>query len=156
MSENGGDRENGKEVKRKREKRDKKVMYKVAYSYRDGTFQERRKKADWLVNAATVLSLIAWAVAFIVWLVLDIAEPDRWLNYRGRDAGRAHWDESLLAVAFALLLLALCMCVAAFIFNKLRMRRKTDKYRKSIFVTGGLTIIAITIFLINFGSSFLW
>ena len=123
---------------------------------RGGSFQERRKKADWLVKSATIMSLFAWTVAFIVWVVLDIASPDRWLNYRGADVGRSYWDERLLVIAFVMLLASLFICIVAFLFNKLRMRRKTDKYRVSVFVIGGITIVGIVSFLINFGSGFLW
>ena len=119
-------------------------------------YQNRRKKADWLVKSAAALSIVAWFVAFAVWLLLDVASPDMWLNYRGNEVGNANWDDNLLSMVFLLLLLSLAICIVAFVFNKLRMRRKTDKYRKSVFVIGGITIIGIVAFLLRFGSSFLW
>ena len=139
--------------------------------HRRQSFQERRRKVDWVVRMATILSLVAWIVAFTVWIVLYVAEPDKRFaftetavitnttDFRTEDiaeARRDYWDEALLPIAFGLLVASLIICVVAFVFNAMRMRRKTDKYRKSIMVIGGVTIIGIVLFLIFFGSDFLW
>ena len=116
-------------------------------------FNERRKKVDWVVRMATIMSLISWVVAFGVWVVLYSAQPEkehmfsRYFHMEVRD----YWDTSLLPLAFLLLAASLCICVGAFIFNMQRMRRKTDKYRKSIIIIGAITIIGIVLFLIQFG-----
>ena len=118
-------------------------------------FNERRKKADWVVKMATIMSVVSWAVALAVWVVLDRAQPEkedmftRYFNI----AIRENWNASLLPVAFTLLVASLCICIIAFVFNMLRMRRKTDKYRKSIIVIGVITIIGIVLFIIQFGLS---
>jgi len=121
-------------------------------------FQNRRKKADWVVRMATILSFISWLVAFAVLFPLDRASPEREHMFT-RMFGiqvREHWDVSLLPISFGLLIAALCICIAAFIFNMQRMRRKTDKYRKSIIIIGSITIVGIVFFLVQFGSFFLW
>ena len=116
-------------------------------------FNERRKKVDWVVRMATIMSFISWVVAFGVWVVLYSAQPEkenmfsRYFNIEVRD----YWDASLLPLAFILLLASLGICVGAFIFNMQRMRRKTDKYRKSIMIIGAITIIGIVLFLVQFG-----
>ena len=115
-------------------------------------FNERRKKADWVVKMATILSLAAWLVAFAVWIVLDSASPEKttfFTQFFGASV-RSYWDTSLLPVAFALLVVSLCTCIIAFVFNMLRMRRKTDKYRKSIIIIGAITIAGIIFFVIRF------
>jgi len=115
-------------------------------------FNERRKKADWVVKMATVLSFIAWLVAFGVWIVLDSASPEKttfFTQFFGSTV-RSYWDTSLLPLAFALLVVSLCTCIVAFVFNMLRMRRKTDKYRKSIIIIGAITIVGIVFFVIRF------
>jgi len=128
-------------------------------SGREQSFQERRRKADWIVKMATILSLIAWAVAVAVWVVLDRASPEKeveWFTSIARKRGtdiviRDYWDSTLLPLAFGLLIAALAICVLAFFFNKLRMRRKTDKYRKSIIIIGIITIFGLALFLFRFG-----
>ena len=125
--------------------------------------RDRRKKADWMVRMATILSAVSWAGAIAVWAVLETAAPEREWRFitsfmsQVHDAEiriRHHWDQSLLPVAFALLAGSLGVCIAAFVFNKMRMRRKTDKYRKSIIVIGTITILGIVMFLIRFGWPF--
>jgi uncharacterized protein (DUF2062 family) len=122
------------------------------------SFQERRKKADWIVKMATILSVLSWVVAFTVWILLDMAAPERehmFTRWFGVTV-RGYWDVTLLPMAFGLLVAALCLCFLAFMFNKLRMKRKTDKYRKSVFIIGGITIIGTVVFVIRFGGYFLW
>ena len=116
--------------------------------------KDRREKADWVVNMASVLSILSWVIAFGVWIILDIAAPER-ENFFTRTFGfpiRTWWDATLLPIAFALLVLSFLVCIAAFIFNATRMRRKSDKYRKSIIIIGVATFIGGIAFLIRFGS----
>jgi len=126
-------------------------------------YQERRKKSDWIVKMATILCVIAWVFVLAFWFVLEAARPERAMefinsllrvHFDSPTYARQHWDATLLQPAFILLLVALVICIAALIFNKMRMRRKTDKYRKSIFIIGGITIIGIVAFLIRFGLPF--
>ena len=129
----------------------------------EGSFQERRKKADWMVKMATILSLVSWAVVIAVWVVLDAASPEKeWQfissiikqHYDVQTTFRSYWDKTLLSVGFILLVASLAVCLVAFFFNKLRMKRKTDKYRKSLFVIGAITIVGIVAFLFRFGWPF--
>ena len=117
-------------------------------------YRERRKQADWVVNAATALSLISWLVAVGAVIFIDQAAPQRENFFTQVYGGtvRAVWDANLLPIALIFLILSLLSCAAAFIFNMLRMRRKTDKVRKSIVIIGGINVIAMAIFLIRFGA----
>ncbi|MCL2576649.1 MAG: hypothetical protein FWE27_01170 [Defluviitaleaceae bacterium] len=114
-----------------------------------GSFQERRRQADWVINAATVLSVISWLVAFFVLTVIQMAAPER-RNFLSEvnigAAARTTWDATLLPFAFGLLVLSVLASIAAFIFNAMRMRRKTDRYRKSILIIGALNIIGLFAF----------
>ena len=133
--------------------------------YKDQSFQERRRKADWITRMATILSLVSWTIAFAVWVVLESASPEREMtfisslitvHFDAETSIRDYWDETLLPLAFGLLVASLIVCISAFIFNAMRMRRKTDKYRKSIIIIGAVTVIGIVLFLIRFGSSMFW
>ena len=119
-------------------------------------FVERRKKVDWVVRMATILSVLSWIVATVVLFVLDRAQPDkehmftRFFSIAVRD----YWESPLLIVAFILLIVSLCICIFAFVFNMLRMKRKTDKYKKSIIIIGVITILGIVFFIFRFGIIF--
>jgi len=117
-----------------------------------GSFQEKRRQADWVVNAASALSVASWLVAFSVLLLLDIASPERANFFSNVFEGtlRTAWNLPLLYAAFMLLILAVISCIAAFIFNMMRMRRKTDKYRKSIIVIGLVTVVGFIFFTMRF------
>jgi len=121
--------------------------------YGGNSFQEKRRQADWVVNAASALSVASWLVAFSVLLLLDIASPEQANFFSNVFEGtlRTAWNLPLLYAAFILLILAIISCIAAFIFNMMRMRRKTDKYRKSIIIIGIVTVIGFIFFTIQFG-----
>ena len=125
------------------------------------TFRERRRRSDGLVKGAVIMSFVSWIFLFAVWIVLYFAGFTG--NYGNTpinlitDSPANHvYTYTLLPIAYGLLLISLASCLIAFFFNRLRMRRKTDRYRKSIFFTGAVTIIALITFLLNYGSYFLW
>lgn len=116
------------------------------------SFHNRRRQADWVVRAAAILSLISWLVAFGALLIIEFAAPERSNLFTNIWDGevRTTWEVGMLPVAFGLLIFAVMACVVAFAFNAMRMRRKTDKYRKSIIIIGIATIIGLVVFTIRF------
>ena len=131
-------------------------------SERERSFANRRRQADWGVNAAAVLSVLAWVVAFSVVLVLDIASDNvqmeglqAWLaggGGAGTAGGGGGWNIVLLRQIGLILLVVSFLCsVAAFMFNLMRMRRKTDKYRKSVIIMGLITLVGIIAYVYQFG-----
>ena len=131
-------------------------------NYEEGE-RERRKRVDWVSRMATILSLCAWGIMIAVWVVLDSASPERGMLFTQSffqvhfdtdavSALRTRWNYPLVYAAYILMLVSLGTCAIAFIMNKMRMKRKTDKYKKSIFIVGGITIIAFVAFMIRFWS----
>ena len=123
-------------------------------------FEERRRKADWVTKMATILSIVAWMIMIAVWVVIEFASPDTEMRFissifeahHGTAASiRARWNYTLVYAAYILFIVSIAICGVAFVFDKLRKRRKTDKYKKSIFVIAGITIIAFVFFLLRFG-----
>jgi len=127
----------------------------------DDEKKDRRKKKDAVSRMATILSVGAWAVMIAVWVVLETASPDREMMFINSffDAhfgvagfGRSRWNYTLVYTAYILFLVSFGACAIAFVLNKMRMRRKGDKYKKSVFVIFGITVIAFIFFLIEHGS----
>jgi len=125
--------------------------------------KDRRQRRDWVSRLATILCLCAWAIMIAVWVVLESASPERGMRFTqtfflvhfGTDAAtaiRTRWNYTLVYAAYILMLVSMGTCVIAFLLNKMRMKRKTDKYKKSIFVIGGITLIAFIAFMIRFWS----
>ena len=119
--------------------------------------KERRRQSDAFVRAAIIMSALAWIVLFAVWIIMYFAGfvgnyGNTPINIILEIPEQHQYSLRLIPIAFTLLVVSLLICLAAFIFNRLRMRRKTDRYRISIFIVGGVTIIALIAFLMNFGS----
>jgi len=123
---------------------------------------DRRKKSDWTNKLATVLTLVSWVIVIAVWVVLDMASPERGMRFTqtffeatfGTDANsvlRTRWNYTLVYAAYVLFLISIGTCAIAFVLNRFRMRRKTDKLKISILVIGGINIVAFVFFLIRFG-----
>jgi heme/copper-type cytochrome/quinol oxidase subunit 2 len=116
-------------------------------------FTERRRKPDWMVRGATILSVISWLLTIFVVLILDIASPNQenmFTHYFG-GMERAVWNEGFILVAYIFLILSMASCLTAFVFNMLRKRRKTDKYKKSVIIIGVITVIGFIAFMLRFG-----
>ena len=120
--------------------------------------KDRRQKRDWVTKMPVILSLMSWAILATVWVMLDIAAPDKrhgWLsffevNFGSTIAHNTRWDKGLVNISYILLMASIGLCLIAFGFNRMRKRRKTDKYRFSVFFVGIVSIIALTAFLIFF------
>jgi len=123
--------------------------------------KDRRQKKDWVGSMATILTLCAWGIMIAVWVVIETASPDREMMFINTffeaqfgvaGYGRSRWNYALVYTAYILMLVSLGTCAIAFILNKMRMKRKSDKYKTSIFIIGGITIIAFIAFMIRFWS----
>lgn len=114
---------------------------------------DRRRKKDWVSRAVPIISIIGWATAIFALFLLDRASPPM-DNFFSRFFGvtlRTAWNASLLRTALVILILVFVVCVVGFLFNMTRMRRKSDKYNKSIITLGILALVGIVFFLIQFG-----
>jgi len=122
---------------------------------------KRKKKADWVSKAATILSFFAWIIMIAVWALLEAAAPERDrrlitsffdVQFGTAPLIREIWDYTLVYIAYVLLLVSLGTCAIAFFINRMRMKRKSDKYKISIFIAGGITVVVLVAFLIHFRS----
>jgi len=121
--------------------------------------QNRRKGKDWVTQMSTIMTIVAWVIMLAVWVVIEAASPEvEWAFLAG--FGRVHfgmepvlrqrWDHALVYTAYVLLISSIGMSAIALVFNLMRKKRKTDKVKKSVIFTGGLTVILLVIFLMNF------
>ncbi|MCL2079793.1 MAG: hypothetical protein FWH17_08135 [Oscillospiraceae bacterium] len=123
--------------------------------------KDRRKKKDWITKVPVAVSLFAWCILTATWVVFDYYNPFKRTMSRvfastpkGLSAEQAAsvtaWRGVPVNIMYIMLMSAIGLCVVAFFVNRLRMRRKTDKYRKTVFFVGGVSIIAFIVFLIYF------
>ncbi|MCL2249449.1 MAG: hypothetical protein FWC13_09270 [Oscillospiraceae bacterium] len=132
----------------------------VLYKKEEERRQNRRKRKDWVTWMSTIMTIIAFISMIVVWAIIEMAAPEtEWAFLAG--FGRVHfdmqpvlrqrWDYTLVLFAYFIVLASVGMSLIALVFNLMRKRRKTDKIKKSIIFIGGVSIIALVVFLINFG-----
>ncbi|MDR2571162.1 MAG: hypothetical protein LBD23_12875 [Oscillospiraceae bacterium] len=124
--------------------------------------KQKKKKTDWLRGTTNIMSLCAWCIMLVVWVVIELAAPAKesllftsFFNVRfgSGTAIRTQWDYTLVYVAYVLMLVSLGICMIGFILNRARVMKQGGKYSISIMLIGGITIVVFVIFLINFGST---
>ena len=119
-----------------------------------GKSMDRRKKKDWITKMPVALTLISWAILAAVWVLLDQAAPLKdygWLSFfDGYNTPNRPWQRVPVNISYILLMVSIGLCVVAFGFNKMRMRRKTDKLKISVFFVGIVSVVAFVAFLIYF------
>jgi len=116
--------------------------------------KDRRQKRDWVTRMPTILSLLSWMLLAAVWIIIDQASPPKaygWLSFfDGYSTPTGRWDRGLVNISYILLMVSIGLCLIAFGFNKMRKRRKTDKYRLSVFFVGIVSVVALVAFLMFF------
>ncbi|MCL1987334.1 MAG: hypothetical protein FWG64_05115 [Firmicutes bacterium] len=120
---------------------------------RADSFEERRKQADLVTRLATILAIVSWLIIIVAFVLIDTASPvqeNLLTRLFAEDGVRTVWDINFIRATIVLLVISFIVCVAAFLFNKMRMRRKTDHYKKSIIISGFINLIAIVVLIIVF------
>lgn len=117
---------------------------------------DRRKKRDWIAAMPSVLSYISGTMLIAVWGILIYISPPRgtdwaWLSFFGDYTPASFtWPKLPVNVAYFMLIACMVLCVAAFLFNRMRMKRKDDKYKVSVFLIGSVALITFVSFLVRF------
>jgi len=124
--------------------------------------KERFKtKRDPVSTVTTVFSLVALGILIVVWVLLEAASPEREMRFitsffdvqfGTAPAVRTRWNYALVYTAYVLQLISIGVCLIAFVVNYSKVKTKGGKLRISIFVIGGIAIIAFVFFLLRFGN----
>jgi len=121
-----------------------------------------KKKRSIRGRLLTILSLIPWALMFVVWVLIETASPDREMmffrtffdvhdqHFTVDPLFRHSWNYGQIYAAYVLMLISLGLCLIALTVNILGKRRDGEKIKISVFIIGGITITAFVFFMINF------
>ena len=121
--------------------------------------EREKKKKDWRSILATVMSFVALCVMFAVWVVLEAAAPEREMrfitsffnvHFGAESVIRATWNFALVYTAYILQLVSIGACLIASVLNVLHIKPKYGKFKISIFVVSGITLIAFIVFMVRF------
>ena len=117
--------------------------------------ERRKKRSDVFINAAAVSSVLAWVAIVIALPILLEARPSSGVTIFATLLQFAveptNWNNSLLRTVFVLLISALGISALGIALNLLRHRRKTDRFRKSLFISGGVSLAGLIVFVITLG-----
>ena len=129
---------------------------------REEAEERRRKKKNRMDSIPTIISLIVLCVMIAVWVMMEVAAPDRDMmffrtffdvhdqHFTVAPVFRERWNFSLVYTAYIMQLASLGACFFAFLINYTRVKNKGGKYKISVFIAGGITIIALVAFVIRF------
>jgi len=125
--------------------------------------EERRRKKKFKVDSVpTVMGFIALCIMTAVWVMLEVAAPDRDMmffrtffdvhdqHFMVAPVFRDRWNYALVYIAYILQLISLGACAIAFVINYTRVKTKGGKYKITVFVASGITTIAFVLFIIRF------
>jgi len=114
--------------------------------------EDRRKKPDALCKWLEIASIAVWIILFCVLIFLEDARPqietffDRFFEIKVRDA----WDYNNLDTAFYLLVFLLLFSAFSIFLNSKRLKRSTDRIRKSFIISLIGSVIGIIIYLFGY------
>lgn len=125
---------------------------KALFESADRKSTDRRKKRDFIAWLPFILSTVALLMTSSVWFILDQNAPRNygWLTLFGYFAPEQTWPVRPVNVCLYLIIASIVLCVVALLLNRLRMRRRGDKYWLIIFIVGVLAILTLVFFLIQF------
>lgn len=111
--------------------------------------EERRKKPDAICMWLEIASIAAWIILFCVLVFYQDAKPqveiflDRFFEIEVRET----WDNNKLKTAFHLLVFLFLFSTFSIFLNFKRLKRSTDRIRKSFIISLAGSVIGIIIYL---------
>ena len=113
----------------------------------EGKKKNKRRGPDFIVKCIQGSALVSWIIIFVILIVFSMAKP-RFQGF-GRNfavVGGGGWDTALVGSIFYILIFQLVLCIVGLVISTTRMRRKSDRYNKSLIIMGILSVIGIAIF----------
>ena len=107
--------------------------------------KNRRKGPDFVINIINWISVVIWIIIAIVIVLLMFLKPTSAGMQMSRPVLQTSSSKAMSSAVFAFLVIQLIMSVSGIIFNLTRLKRKTDRLRVSLVLSGLFAIIGIII-----------
>jgi len=111
--------------------------------------QNKRRGPDFVIKVINILSGVSWIILFLVVVFISMAKPKFQGFGRGMGSIQGTWDTSLLGIVAVLLVLLIALSAVGITFNFLRMKRKTDRIRATLVLSGVLALIGLLALIFN-------
>ncbi|MFZ5354096.1 MAG: hypothetical protein ACOZCL_15435 [Bacillota bacterium] len=111
---------------------------------------DRRRRPDVLAKWVRVSGGISWFLVILALVTAIFAKPrmDTIFDQHNNIRVPHNWDTQVLQTAFIILIALFIFCVISLIFNSMRMKRKTDRFNRSIIFNAVASLFGILMFLI--------
>jgi len=103
----------------------------------------RRRGPDFVIKVINGIAGFAWICIFLIFVFVAMAKPKLQGFSRGMGAITGGWDTSWLDVVFFLLVFLVLLSVIGITFNFMRMKRKSDRIRATLVLSGVLAFIGL-------------
>lgn len=107
--------------------------------------KNRRKGPDFIINMIKWISIVIWLIIGIVVILLMVSNPTSSGMQASRPTLQTTSSKAISSAMFSLLVIQLIMSVSGLVFNFTRLKRKTDRLRISLVLSGLFAIIGIVI-----------
>lgn len=107
--------------------------------------KNRRKGPDFIINMIKWISIVIWLIIGIVVILLMVSNPTSAGMQMSRPTLQTTSSKAVSSAMFSLLVIQLIMSVSGLVFNFTRLKRKTDRLRISLVLSGLFAIIGIVI-----------
>ena len=119
---------------------------------------ERRKKKDIICKFLDAAVIIVWLIIIAVLSVVHFALPrkENFFDRLLKAEVRTTMDYSLLDTAFWLLVFLFVFSLISIILNTKRLKRRTDRMRKSFVISLTGSLIGIVVYAVYSASLYSW
>lgn len=107
--------------------------------------KNRRKGPDFVINVINWISVVLWIIIAVVIVLLMFMKPTSAGMQMSRPVLQSTSSKAMSSSIFTLLVIQLIMSIAGLVFNFTRLKRKTDRLRISLVLSGLFAIIGIII-----------
>ncbi len=106
----------------------------------------RRRGPDFVIKVINGIAGTAWVFIFMIFVFISLAKPKLQGFKKGMGAIKGAWDTGWLDVVFFLLIFLVVLSVLGIVFNFTRMKRKTDRVKATLVLSGILAVIGLMAF----------
>ena len=106
--------------------------------------KEKRIGPDTVMNMISGISVVSWITLGVIFLIIAVANPTSSALSVSRPGlkGAGQWTTTVI---YVLLIFLLLLSVSGVLFNVTRLKRKSDKLRISIIISGVFSVIGLVI-----------
>jgi len=106
--------------------------------------KEKRIGPDTVMNMISGISVVSWITLCVIFLIIAVANPTSSALSASRPGlkGAGQWTTTVI---YVLLIFLVFLSVSGVLFNVTRLKRKSDKLRISIIISGVFSVIGLVI-----------